>query len=193
MVDVKRFTGKWIPLLAGVLIGISVGGLVLFGLGLGGFSFNLGGFQEKNLDASGPQLNSAPPDFDLISLTGNTIHLREVRGKVVIINFWATWCAPCRLEMPILQNIYEQYKPRLTVFAVNAGEPTHVVKEYKEELDLTINILLDPEREAEKLYHLRGYPTTFFMDGDGTLIAQHVGALTEGQLMDYLRQVGIED
>jgi thiol-disulfide isomerase/thioredoxin len=193
MVSGKRFTDIWIPILGGVLIGISVGGIVLFGLGFGDFSYDNGSFLEKNAGSSGLNLGSALPNFNLTSLTGNEIHLYDFRGKVVIINFWATWCAPCRLEMPILQNTYEKYNPKLTVFAINAGESNYLVQEYKEELQLTFNILLDPDRAMEKLYHLRGFPTTFFIDEEGTLIARHVGALTEGQLSEYLRQLGIED
>ena len=193
MGDVKRNIISKIPILAGLVIGISLGGLVLFGLGINGASFDLFTFFDGKTSTTSPDLGTIAPDFELISITGESVHLSELQGSTVLINFWATWCAPCILEMPILQKSYERYSPELIVLAVNAGEPENEVRAFAEDLGLTFDIMLDPERDVEKIYRLRGYPTTFFLDAEGALQFQHIGTLTEGQVKDYLVQVGIKD
>ena len=192
MADFKRSLITKIPILAGLVIGISLGGLVLFGLDVDRGKFDLFAIEDKNTNSAGLKLGKSAPDFELVSIDGESVHLSELQGTPVLINFWATWCAPCRLEMPILQDSYERYSQDLIVVAVNAGEPEYEVRTFADELGLTFDILLDPDRKIERLYRLRGYPTTYFLDAEGTLKFQHIGSLTEGQLRDYLVQIGLE-
>jgi len=126
-----------------------------------------------------------------MSLKGERIRLGDHQGDVVLINFWATWCGPCRVEMPILQTYSQRYEDDLVILAVNAEESQDTVKGFVTRMGLTFDVLLDPEGEIQRLYQLRGYPTSFFVDKEGVLQAQHVGMLTENQLKDYLLQVGV--
>lgn len=192
MEDYSR-TNEWMPYSWSFAIGISMVVLVFLGLYISRSSLEFNKLSSRNTIVERPEVGSIAPNFELISVAGDYIRLSELQGKMVILNFWATWCAPCILEMPNFQNVHEQYKSELAVVAVNAGESRQVVDAFVGELDLNINILLDPGRDVEKLYYLRGYPTTFFIDSEGVVQVKHIGLLTEGQLTGYLRQVGITD
>ena len=185
--------GKRVSLLIGMLFGTITGGVLWFGLGLGGKSFDINSFLTKNPEDAVIQLNTKVPNFYLPSLTGDKIHLNDHKGRVVIINFWATWCAPCRLEMPLFQEIYNKYYPELTVLAINVGETEKVVEVFRDDYQLTFDILLDRDRTLERQFQLRGYPTTLILDDSGALKVIHLGLLTEGQLKEYLVQEGIEN
>jgi peroxiredoxin len=132
------------------------------------------------------------PDFTLTNLDGKSVHLRDFRGRVVVINFWATWCEPCRIEMPILQSAYRVNQPLgLEILAVNLDEPRSEVQEFRDQLFLGFAMLLDPGGVIQRLYRVSGYPTTFLVDREGVIRAQHVGILNESQLVEYLESLGI--
>ena len=118
------------------------------------------------------------PDFTLPDLNGRTIHLSELKGKPILLNFWATWCLPCRTEMPSLEQAYQDYKGKgLVVLAINIDQrsPSRVeafVKEYR----LTFPILLDPEWTAAEAYRVfGGVPTTYLINRAGQIVAQAEG------------------
>jgi peroxiredoxin len=117
------------------------------------------------------------PDFTLPDLEGRPVRLRELRGKLVFLNFWATWCPPCRLEMPSMERLYQIFKP--TAFAMLAvsidRQGAKAMKPFMEELQLTFPALLDPPSEVARQYGLRGLPTTYLIDPDGRLIGAAVG------------------
>jgi peroxiredoxin len=138
-----------------------------------------------------PQVGSKAPDFELMDLSGEQVRLSDQRGRPVLINFWATWCAPCVLEMPNIQKYYERYPGEFVVLAINAGESPEVVKRFVADMGLTFDILLDPGGKIQELYRLQGYPTSFFLDAEGRIQAQHIGMLTEAQLEDNLMKVGV--
>jgi peroxiredoxin len=132
-----------------------------------------------------PELNAIAPPFERPLLGGDTITLLELRGNPVIINLWATWCGPCRLEMPVLQAIYDEYQTQgLHVLAVNLGEPEDVVRDWVEEMDLTFDIVLDAQREIETLYQLRGAPSTYIVAPSGVISQIFYGPTAESQLRD---------
>jgi len=135
---------------------------------------------------------ASAPDFELVDLAGELVSLREQQGKPVILNFWATWCAPCVIEMPNIQKFYENYPGEFQVLAVNADESELTVGRFVEDMGLTFDILLDPGGKIQSLYQIRGYPTSFFIDAEGKIRAWHTGSLTEDQLADYLLRVGVE-
>jgi peroxiredoxin len=148
-------------------------------------------------DATGG-LNVAPsrgalaPDFTLINLAGEEVSLSDFRGQPIVINFWASWCGPCRLEMPAIQERYKKYKDEgLVILAVNFDEPVSVVKSFRDELDLTFTLLLDPGAIVQRLYRNRTYPTSFFVDVDGIIQWQHIGVMTERQIDENLVQIGL--
>lgn len=132
------------------------------------------------------------PDFLLTNTHGEQVRLSELHGQPILINFWATWCAPCRIEMPAIQARYEAYEDRgLIVLGVDFDEPLEDVQDFGEQLGLSFDLLLDPGGEVQSLYRVRGYPTSFFVGRDGIIQAQHIGVMTEGQLDDYLAQIEI--
>ncbi|NIS82099.1 MAG: redoxin domain-containing protein [Anaerolineales bacterium] len=150
--------------------------------------------ETKILDSViGVSIGTEAPDFTLSDLDGNSLRLSDFRGQVVLVNFWATWCGPCRVEMPAFQKRYEQAKDAgFIVLAVNFNEPERNVREFQAELGLTFPLLLDPGAEVQRLYQIRGYPSSVFINRAGRVEFLHVGVLTESQLDFYLNALGIE-
>jgi peroxiredoxin len=117
-----------------------------------------------------PELNAIAPPFEAVTLTGTRINLLDLRGSVVLINFWATWCEPCRVEMPELQTLYERYQAQeLRVLAVNLGEEAAAAQSWVEAFGLTFEVLLDPQQQIAALYYLRGQPSTYVVSPDGII------------------------
>lgn len=141
-------------------------------------------------NSSSPRLGFTAPDFELMDLTGKPVRLSELRGTPVMINFWATWCNPCRIEMPLIQTAAEQ-NTNLIILAVNADEPVRVVQPYVEKMGLTFPILLDPESKVEIMYLVQGLPTSFFLDKNGLIQAVQIGVLSEDKLSEHLEKIGI--
>ncbi|KAA3647261.1 MAG: hypothetical protein DWQ07_07095 [Chloroflexi bacterium] len=139
-----------------------------------------------------PVVDSLAPDFELENIEGELVSLSDYRGKAVLINFWATWCGPCRIEMPAIQSRFEAHSDEFVVLAVDNNEPQEAVAAFFDELQLTFPGLLDPGGEIQELYRVRGYPSSYFVDQNGVVKVIHIGVMTEGQLDDYLSQVGID-
>jgi peroxiredoxin len=111
---------------------------------------------------------SGAPDFTLPSLDGPNLRLQEQRGRVVMINFWATWCAPCRVEMPHLARLYEKYRVSgFTVLAVNIDEDPHKAASLARQLGMRFPVLLDTEKKVSRLYDLSTMPSSVLVDRDG--------------------------
>ena len=140
-----------------------------------------------------PEVDAQAPDFELTNTNGESVKLSDHRGKVVLINFWATWCPPCRLEMPHIQSRYEMYNGDLVVLAVDQAEPAHLVKDFVFFNNLTFDPLLDFDSEVSNLYQVRGLPSSFFIDPEGTVKIVHIGVLTEAQLDQYLAEMGLSE
>jgi thiol-disulfide isomerase/thioredoxin len=138
-----------------------------------------------------PVVGARSPDFELVSLDGEHVSLSEKQGKPLLLNFWATWCTPCVVEMPNIEKYYQLYPGEFTVLAINADEPELAVQRFAQEMDLSFEVLLDPGGKIQSLYRISGYPTSFFVDAEGVIRAQHIGSLTEDQLEGYLVQVGV--
>jgi thiol-disulfide isomerase/thioredoxin len=177
---------------AGILVGVGLGLVMLAAIGIGsGFLFNRLSANAGGESLQAPAKSSPAPDFQLEALDGSSFKLANLRGQPVLINFWATWCGPCQQEMPLLQQYYQKYKADLVVLAVNNDEPKPDVQAYVTNLNLTFPVLLDPGMKVEDLYQVRAFPTTFFVDKSGTIRYQHIGILNEGQLVQYLAQLGV--
>ena len=119
----------------------------------------------------------APPvDFNLLDINGNKIVLSGLKGKIVFLNFWATWCSPCREEMPSMQKLYARFKDKdFAMVAVSLNEPASAVKKFFKDYNLTFTALLDSDGELMSPYGIRGIPNTFIIDRDGTIIGKAFG------------------
>jgi thiol-disulfide isomerase/thioredoxin len=124
------------------------------------------------------------PEFTALTIDGATISLRDYRGSIVAVNFWATWCGPCRVEMPALQAAYDQGK--LVVVAVNAGESQPAITAFMDELSLSFPALLDEDGTLVDLYAVRVFPTTVIVSPEGTVIAEHYGPLNQELIEQYI-------
>ena len=117
-------------------------------------------------------------DFQLRDLQGRTISLSSLRGKVVFLNVWATWCAPCREEMPSIESLYEEFKndKNFVVLAVSQdNDGRNAVAPYVQHNNLNFTVLLDPQNDVGEAYNVSGIPETFVIDRDGRIVAHHIG------------------
>lgn len=178
-----------VTLIAGIIMGVGIGILAIGLLRSDDSAADAESFKESAASEA-LTLDSPAPDFLLTSLTGEQLALEDFRGQVVLLNFWATWCGPCRLEMPAFQDRFKEYGGDLQIVAVNFDEAQHVVQNFVDELGLTFEILLDPGGEIQRLYQVRGYPTSYFVDTEGVVRVIHIGIMTESQLDGYLAELG---
>lgn len=145
-----------------------------------------------------PRKGFAAPDFTLETLNGQTITLSGLQGRAVLINFWASWCLPCRKEMPAIQQVYERYRDRnFIVLAVNLQEQDAQVSAFADQLGLTFPILMDRDGSVFDRYQVSALPSTFFVDQAGVIQDVAVGgplsrAFIESQVAPLLVQGGSE-
>jgi peroxiredoxin len=133
--------------------------------------------------AIGPALSAqaiAPtglaPDFTLRAADGKNLRLQEQRGQVVLVNFWATWCGPCKLEMPHLNRLYEKYRSSgFVLLAVNVDEDPRLAVGTAQRMGLKFPVLLDGDKKVSKLYDLSSMPSTVMIDRDGRVRHVHLG------------------
>ena len=120
----------------------------------------------------------SPRNFSLPVLTGGTQSLNDLQGKVVFLNFWATWCGPCREEMPSMEALYNRYKDRgLEIIAVNSGEKQTDVFNFMKNNKLTFPAWLDEDARISISYGIQAIPTSFLIDRDGKIILRLVGSI----------------
>jgi peroxiredoxin len=131
-------------------------------------------------------------DFTLSDLQGKTWSMNELRGKIVLVNFWATWCPPCRSEMPDLQKLYTKYKDQGLVVLSISDEDMDKVSAYVKENGYTYPILLDAGRKVNEMFEIQGIPKSFVYDREGKLAAQAMDMRTERQFMGMLEAAGLK-
>jgi peroxiredoxin len=132
------------------------------------------------------------PDFTLMDLHGKSWTLSELRGKVVLLNFWATWCPPCRKEMPDLQALQNHFGDKDLVILGVSDEKAETVRTFLAQQKYTYTILLDPGRSVSKQFEVDGLPKTFVFDRDGNLVAQSIDMRTGREFLQMLERAGLK-
>lgn len=136
-----------------------------------------------------PRIGFAAPDFTAQALDGTAVRLADLRGRPVVLNFWATWCPPCLQELPHLMDVARRSGDRLVVLGIDNGEPAATVAAFANDRGLNYPIALDLTFEITDLYRVDGLPTTFFIDQDGIIRDMMMGPLTPATLQDKLATI----
>jgi peroxiredoxin len=131
-------------------------------------------------------------DFSLKDLSGKTWTFSDLRGKVVLVNFWATWCPPCRKEMPDLETLYERFAPKGFVVLGISDEEAAKVEPFIGERKVTFPVLLDPGRKVNDLFMVEGIPKSFVYGRDGKLVTQSIDMRTQKQFLEMLSKAGLQ-
>ncbi|WP_052345762.1 redoxin domain-containing protein [Paucisalibacillus sp. EB02] len=142
---------------------------------------------KSKLDKSS---NSEAPNFSATALNGDVVNLQDYKGKAVLLNFWASWCYPCRNEMPLIQDSYDSYKDQgLEVLAINFREKEDAIQQYLDENpSFDFPILLD-DGTINDQYKVQNLPTTFFVNPDGTIERYYMGELNEESLHVFIQEI----
>jgi len=116
-------------------------------------------------------------DFTLRTLEGKRVSLKDYRGKVIFLNFWATWCGFCRIEMPSIEKLWQEFKEEdFAILAIDVQEEGKLVSSFMKKMNLSFPVLLDGKGKTAQSYGIRGLPTTFFLNPKGEIIGKAVGA-----------------
>lgn len=185
-------------------------GILLLGLLIVGAAFNYGEKQKQTekiiqtvvdgntqqispeeMVETGPNIGEAAPNFDLKTLDGTTVKLSDLKGKNVIVNFWATWCGPCRDEMPDLEKFYQEYKGKdLEIIAINLTSYEHNednIGAFVETFELSFPVLLDKDGAMYDQYQVYNVPTNYFINKNG-IVALKTGPLTYIQMVKFYQK-----
>lgn len=162
-------------------IGFAVGAVLLGVVVLFGLRIEMSPGVSSGANAL--RVGALAPDFSLATTDGDTVRLAELRGRPVWLTFWATWCPPCRVEMPDLQEVYQASPPgRYQYVAVDLGEDIGTVQKFLRELGYTLPVALDTSGELALRYRVMGLPTHFFIDREGVLREVYSGVLSQSEM-----------
>lgn len=157
---------------------IVVAALVLAGLGTYGERWGLREIASDG-SASVGRVGEPAPAFTARTLDGSTASLEEFRGRVVVVNFWATWCGPCRVEMPEFERYQAQMGGQVAILGVNLQEPPSLIEPFVRQYGLTFPILLDESGTIASLYRVTGLPMSVILDRSGIVRERVIGAMTQ--------------
>lgn len=143
---------------------------------------------DESQDEFDIAVDKESPDFTLKNLAGENVSLSDYRGKIVLINFWATWCYWCDIEMPDLQKL-DKENDDIVVLAVNVGEDKETVEKYIEEGGYDFQVVLDEEGEVSVTYLVGSFPTSYFVDKEGILLGGVPGAMNYEQMTAILEDI----
>jgi len=136
-------------------------------------------------------IGDVAPDFSTITPTGEPIRLSDFRGKVVLLNFWATWCGPCRIEMPLFERLYAQTdQNNIVILAVNNRETSEQVTKFAEQIRLTFPLAMDESGAIQDQYSVGAYPMTYVIDTNGVIVDIHYGVFTPAQMQAVVDEWG---
>ncbi|WP_062356206.1 thiol-disulfide oxidoreductase ResA [Bacillus kwashiorkori] len=147
---------------------------------------NISNDKEKAVAAVG----KVAPDFVLKDLTGNSFQLSDYEGKGVFLNFWGTFCEPCKKEMPYMDNQYKVYREEgVEILAVNVGETKLAIERFAKQYDLSFPIIVDEDGEVQHAYGVLPLPATFLIDPEGKIVKYHTGELDEQTIQQYMELI----
>lgn len=130
------------------------------------------------------------PDFALVDMQGNKHQLSDYQGQGVFLNFWGTWCPPCKKEMPYINNQYHQYKDKgVQVLTVDIQESELAVNQFAERLKLDFPIMIDTDKEVMNTYGIDPLPATFLIDKNGKVVEYYTGELTEEKVREFMEKI----
>jgi len=144
-----------------------------------------------SLVSNSPRLRTHAPDFSLWTVGGRQVQLNQFQGRLVLVNFWATWCNPCLEEMPLFQERYVKYYPDLVILAVEEGSSVREVRQVMNRVKITFPVLMGTQ-ETLSSYGIRAYPTSFLVDREGIIRDQQIGTFAPHQLDATLKELGLE-
>ncbi|MDF1511411.1 TlpA disulfide reductase family protein [Robertmurraya sp. DFI.2.37] len=136
----------------------------------------------------GPEVGSKAPDFELPTLDGQMIRLSDLKGKKIMVNFWTTWCPPCKAEMPDMQKFYTEEGNQIKILAVNI-DTDYDVAGFVKEMKINFPILLDNDEKVMKQYRILTIPTTFFIDESGTIQNKFIGAMSIDKMRELTQEL----
>ena len=147
--------------------------------------------QSQAISQSTQNTNPVAPDFTLKDLNGNDVKLSDYKGKIVILNFWAVWCKYCLVEMPDFNELNKELEKEneVVILAINSQESPNKVKEYLSSSNIDLKVLLDQDGAVTQTYGITGFPTTFFIDKDGTLVTYISGMTDKKTLLEYISKI----
>ena len=185
---------KWI-IIALLLVGILAGSMFLYNK-YGDEYLNQGVGQQTNstTESIPEEMNKNPaPDFTVTDINGNKVNLSDYKGKPVVVNFWATWCYYCKVEMPDFNEAYKEY-PDVQFLMVNATDGKHetveIAKSYIEQEKYDFDVFFDTvDRNAVRTYNVSNYPQTLFIDKDGNIVSQRIGMLSKDVLVQEIEKI----
>lgn len=186
-------------------------GIIVLALLLGGSAFLYKGLaekyrpdalkqidKEKDLPETGQQGaedSTKAPDFAVVNEAEEEVKLSDFVGKPVVLNFWASWCGPCKSEMPFFQNMYDAYGEEVVFMMVNltdgSRETVETALDYVQQAEYTFPVYFDTNQEAAYAYYVNSIPATYFIDAEGNLAAYGVGSLQEENILQGLNMLGI--
>ena len=143
---------------------------------------------DEPIEVTPNSIKTKAIDFKLKDLNGNELSLSDLKGKKVFLNFWATWCPPCKAEMPEIEKLYQETKDSdLVIVAVEIGEPLDTVKSFIDSNKYNFKVLLDPDQTVATKYNITSIPTSYFIDADGNIVYKHVGGMNIDQMKAYIK------
>jgi thiol-disulfide isomerase/thioredoxin len=145
------------------------------------------------VDRGSVTVNSSAPGFTLLDINGEEVRLNDYLGRIVIVNFWATWCAPCKDEMPILNEYAAQHADSIVVLGVAVNATVETVATYLLETPVLYPVVIDDKALVAAAYHVAGYPTSYFIDAEGIIRGKYIGLLTPRVLQQNLEPLGINE
>ncbi len=143
--------------------------------------------QELGISAVPAAVNFSAPNVQLTDLDGKPVSLADYQGNVVLYNAWATWCPPCKEEMPTLQSYFDDYKDQgFVIIAIEDGQPLEEVRSFVSDYGLTFPVWPDPEWRATTAFRIESLPTSFVIDRNGTVRLTWTGAISRAMLEEYV-------